>query len=158
MATKKGSRKPFTEAEVVALSTLSKRIRAICKMEGVPVGALEAMANVSQPAIRGVQTGKRNFNVVNLLRMMEVLGYEIVLAKRTDARQISQDPDAMLKISQFKTQQLNAKRKERGQPEGRLPTKVRVRKSKVGENTLLIHSRRDILKSAEGANDIFNTD
>lgn len=158
MATKKGSRKPFSESDLLAMAILARRIRAICKMEGVPVGALEAMANVSPASVRGVQTGKRNFNVVNLLRIMNVLGYEIVMAKRMDARQISQDPDAMAKIKQFKINQLNAKRKERGLPEGRLPTKVRVRKDKIGENTLLIHSRRDIVKSAESEDDIFNLD
>lgn len=92
----------------------------------------------------------------SFIRLADILGYELVLAKSNMPLDWSKDKVLLQRYEKYKTQQLNAKRKERGLPEnGERLIRVRTKGKPARESRVVIISRKSIKDVHNEQDDIF---
>lgn len=126
---------------------LYAQIEHAFKAQNVNPAAIAYIGKTSNRTITNIHQN-REIAITNLMKIVDILGYEIVLTKKIDVPDVKDNPILVEKINQYNERQKNAQRRKRGQPEGILPTKVRVKRPKV-------YSRREVTEDFDKQNDIF---
>lgn len=149
-----------TEKEQELLNELAEKVKYACETEQVTMAIVAAITGMNTRTYTGLMTGTRDVTTSSLMRVLDTLGYELVLVKRKNAKRLVDNPDYIARYNAYKLKNLNGTRKHRGQEPrtGNEPPKVRVKKRGITDEQLRkIASRREELnayKSSQG--DIFS--
>lgn len=136
MANRKIERDPKT---LSARKALYKRIFNACANDKMSLNAMAFIAGVNANTIQSIRHNK-DMSLYGLIRLANVLGFDVVLAAKSDHVNWKDDEQLVEKYKQFKIKSLDAKRKQRGQPTGDLPIKIRVKRSKGGVTPIISRS------------------
>lgn len=125
-----------------------------CKEEKTPVNGLAYMVGVNANTVQSMRKN-RDMALYSFLRLADALGYEVMLAKKSEVKKWNERPELMSRLVRFKQKQLYAKRKQRNQPtEGFLPVRERV---KLPKSIKTIISRRSLAELQRKQDDIRNS-
>jgi hypothetical protein len=120
---------------------LYEQVIHIFEIEGVNPNAISHIIGASNRTVSNIKKNK-DIATYNLVRILHCIGYELKITKISGSPKVKDNPELLQKISKFKQQQLDAKRKERKQPTGKyLPARVRIKKTR-DNGVIEIVSRR----------------
>lgn len=150
-----------TGREQELLSELADKIKYACQTENVTMNVVAAITGISGRTYTGLVTGTREVTTSSLMRVLDTLGYELVLVKRKNAKRLVDNPDYIARYNQFKLKNNNGVRKIRGQEPktGNEPPRVKIKHKGISDKQFeYIASRRaEINASKQASNDIFGT-
>lgn len=119
--------------------------------------AITALSKIGGLTARKMAKGE-NVLTMNVLRAADVLGYEILLVKRTDSQQLSENPDAVQKLMEYRQYQKMAKRTSRGYVDGMLPTRSKIKKPKTEHGFIMVQSRKEQIDKANSDDNFLRTE
>ncbi len=137
----------LTPRDQELLKKLGKGLKHILKIEKVQLQDLTALAGIAGSTTSHVVKGTPVITT-SILRIADTLGYEIVFVKRSEKQNLSENPDAVLKLQSYRDYIKKAKRRERGYKDGELPTRTRVNTAKTFHGHMMVQSRRDQIDKA----------
>jgi len=154
MAEPKKKRKDH-DGTLALRDALYKRIILIAKDEGVGINALAYMIGANA-SLGSTMKKNKDMSLYTLIRIMYALGYEITISKSDNPIKWSDDKVLTQRYETYKTKQLNAKRRERGQPENSKLIRVRTKGKPANESRVVIISRKSIRDVQDEQDDIFS--
>ena len=150
-----------TGREQELLNELADKVNYACKVEKVTMNVVAAITGISGRTYTGLITGKKDVNTSSLMRVLDTLGYELVLVKRKNAKRLVDNPDYIARYNQFKLKNNNDTRKKRGQQllTGNEPPKVRIKRKGIDDKQFeyIVSRRAELEASRQKQNDIFGT-
>ena len=150
-----------TGREQELLNELADKVNYACKTEKVTMNVVAAITGISGRTYTGLITGKKDVNTSSLMRVLDTLGYELVLVKRKDAKRLVDNPDYIARYNQFKLKNNNETRRKRGKDPltGNEPPKVRIKKRGISDEQFerIVSRRAEVEASRQKSSNIFGT-
>lgn len=154
-------KRPRGLREQELLIELAEKVKYACESEGVNMAVVAAITGTNSRTYNGVTSGERDITTSSLLRLMDVLGYEVVVVKRKGATRLVDNVDYIARYNKHKLKQVNDTRKHRKQPllTGNEGPRVKLKRRGISDNQFeYVKSRREeINKHREEQDDIFGT-
>ncbi len=150
-----------TGREQELLDELAEKVNYACQTEKVTMNVVAAITGISGRTYTGLITGAREVTTSSLMRVLDTLGYELVLVKRKGAKRLVDNPDYIARYNQFKLKNNNGVRKIRGQEPrtGNEGPKVKIKRKGISDKQFdyIVSRRAEISASKQESNDIFGT-
>lgn len=150
-----------TKKEIELLKDLAYKINLVLESERVNMGIVAAIAGANYRTYTGIQTGTRDVTVISLLRIIDILGYELVLTKRKGAVKLVDNPDYIARYNEYKLKNANATRSKRGQnPLTGNEIRIKVKRTGISNDDVerIISRRNEIAEYREKSGNIFSVD
>lgn len=132
---------------------LSNELSLILKTEKMGPLELELISKVTWPMIRRMIHGKGNYSIIKLIKVLNVLGYDITFSKTKKATRAENNPILTEKLIEKRKYNEDAKRKQRKQPI-RTGTRVKVKHPK----SIRALSTRKSIDGSAAKGDFLRTD
>ena len=150
-----------TGREQELLEELAEKVKYACDIEKVNMSIVAAITNINTRTYVGLATGTRDVTTSSLMRVLDTLGYELILVKRKNAKRLLDNPDYIARYNEYKLKTANATRKKRGQSPltGNEPPRVKIKRKGISDSDIAkISSRRAEIDAAKQKQDnIFST-
>ena len=148
-----------TGREQELLNELAEKINYACDAENVNMGIVAAITGINSRTYTGLSTGKRDVTTSSLMRVLDTLGYELVLVKRKGAKRLVDNPDYIARYNDYKLKNTNGVRKIRGQQPrtGNEPPRVKIKQRGITDEQInrVVSRRAELNASKQESNDIF---
>ena len=149
-----------TGKEIELLEELANKIKFACESENVNMHIVAAITGTNYRTYSGAITGSRDITTSSLMRIMDVLGYEVAFIKRKNTVRLLDNPDYIARYNAYKLKNANVTRKKRGQKPltGNEGPRVKVKHRGISDKQFnYTKSRREeINKHREEQDDIFS--
>ncbi len=150
-----------TGREQELLNELADKIKYACDAEKVNMLIVAAITGMNNRTYTGLSTGARDVTTSSLMRVLDTLGYELVLVKRKGAKRLVDNPDYVARYNEYKLKNQNATRKHRGQQllTGNEPPRVKIKQRGISDKQIdyIVSRRAELNASKQESNDIFGT-
>ena len=115
--------KNISKSEQEALNELIERVRAVFSYEKKSTSLVGALAKLYPDAVANVKKG--NGSMLSLLKVMHVMGYDIAFVRARKPLEISNDVDAIARLSKLKKTNKNSRKKHEANK--KIPTQEQLR-------------------------------
>jgi len=136
-------------------SWLYKKVLKIAKEEKLPISVGAYMIGANSNIGSSIRKNK-DISLYTFIRLIYLMGYELAIVKSDTPFNWKEDKLLTQRYNKHKTDKLHAKRRERGLPEGELPTKIRIKRKHDGKYIEIINRRR-LEEAKHEQNDLFSS-
>jgi D-ribose pyranose/furanose isomerase RbsD len=134
------------------LKRLANILGHALESEGHTNASMAIMVDLSLPVVNKMFKGVP-YNIVSLIKVLNMLGYQLNVSKVRAAKKISDYPEKVLKLEKHNLYYSNAKRKQRGKKPSNGETRIRVKKAP--KSTVKFYSRRKQVEDWKTETDLF---